>query len=75
MSLLTVEIEIDHGKLTPANPHLLPEHGRGLLTLLPDGAAARAVSIGTGADGLPVIRSTGGVITSALVREIESLTL
>ena len=75
MSLLTVEIEIDHGKLTPAAPHLLPEHGRGLLTLLPDGAGARTVSIGTGADGLPVIRSTGGVFTSALVREIESLTL
>lgn len=34
MSLLTVEVEIDHGKLTPKEPHLLPETGRGLLTVL-----------------------------------------
>jgi hypothetical protein len=30
-------------------------------------------SIATEADGLPVIRAQGGVITSALVREIEGL--
>ncbi len=32
-------------------------------------------SITTGADGLPVIRGKGGVITPALVREIEGLAL
>lgn len=30
------------------------------------------VSIGTEGDGLPVIRATGGNITSQLVRELES---
>jgi len=30
-------------------------------------------SVATEADGLPVIRAQGGVITSALVREIEGL--
>lgn len=34
MSLITVEVEIDHGKLTPKEPHLLPEQGTGLLTIL-----------------------------------------
>ena len=32
-------------------------------------------SIATGADGLPVIRGQGGVITPALVRETEGLAL
>ena len=73
MSMVTIEVEIDHGKVTPVGPHLLPEHGRGLLTLLSagPGTEATAFSIGSEADGLPVIRARGGVITSALVREIE----
>jgi hypothetical protein len=76
MSLLTVEVEIDHGKLTTASPELLPERGRGVLTVVPGGVpGGRAVSIGTGRDGLPLIQGEGGVITSALVREIEDLTL
>ena len=38
-------------------------------------AAARCkISIATEADGLPVIRANGGIITSQLVHEIESLT-
>lgn len=34
MSLLTVEVEIVHGVVTPKEPHLLPEKGVGLLTVL-----------------------------------------
>ncbi|MGH7954142.1 MAG: hypothetical protein ACREFE_19795 [Limisphaerales bacterium] len=34
----------------------------------------RKFSISTEADGLPVIRANGGVISSQLVQEIESLT-
>ena len=37
--------------------------------------ASRKISIATEADGLPVIRANGGIITSQLVHEIESLTL
>lgn len=37
-------------------------------------AARRKVSIFTEVDGLPVIRANGGIITSQLVHEIESLT-
>jgi mRNA-degrading endonuclease RelE of RelBE toxin-antitoxin system len=36
--------------------------------------ARRKISISTEVDGLPVIRANGGIITSQLVHEIESLT-
>jgi hypothetical protein len=36
--------------------------------------ARRKISISTEADGLPLIRAHGGIITSQLVHEIESLT-
>jgi hypothetical protein len=68
--MLTIEVQIDHGRVTPVGPHSLPEHGRGLLTVLTD-VPGRGFSIGTEADGLPVIRGEGGVITSEMVREIE----
>lgn len=73
MSMVTIEVEIAHGKVTPVEPHLLPAHGRGLLTMLAErpGNGAATFSIGNEADGLPVIRGQGGVIHSALVREIE----
>lgn len=73
MNRVTIEVQIDHGKVTVAKPHLLPEHGRGLLTVLPAGSGngKPAFSVDKEADGLPVIRAQGGVITSALVREIE----
>ena len=35
MSLLTIEVSIDHGRVTPTEPIQLPETGRGFLTILP----------------------------------------
>ena len=35
MSLLTIEVAIDHGRVTPIAPATLPEVARGLLTILP----------------------------------------
>ncbi len=34
MSYLTVEVEIDHGRIVPREPAKLPENGKGLLTVL-----------------------------------------
>lgn len=34
MRYLTVEVEIDHGKVVPREPEKLPEKGNGLLTIL-----------------------------------------
>ena len=35
MSYLTLEVEIDHGRVILSEPKQLPENGRGLLTILP----------------------------------------
>ncbi len=37
MSLITMEVLIDHGTLTAKEPHLLPETGAGLLTIIRSG--------------------------------------
>jgi len=34
MTYLTVEVEIDHGRIVPRDPSRLPERGKGLLTVL-----------------------------------------
>jgi len=34
MSLLTLEVEIEHGKVVPREPDKVPESGRDLLTIL-----------------------------------------
>ncbi len=34
MSYITMEVEIDHGRLVAAEPEKLPETGKGLLTVL-----------------------------------------
>ena len=41
MSLLTIEVSIDHGRVTPTEPAKLPDVGRGLLTILPETKAPR----------------------------------
>jgi hypothetical protein len=38
MSYLTLDVEIDHGKVRAKEPEKLPESGRGLLTILPPAA-------------------------------------
>jgi hypothetical protein len=42
MSLVTFEVEIDHGRVVARGSEPLPEKGRGLLTLLPDSASLPA---------------------------------
>jgi hypothetical protein len=69
MSLLTVEVEIDHGRVKPVSSGHLPDIGRGFLTLVP---TPLPCVMATGTDGLPVIQASG-VITSEQVREIEGL--
>ncbi len=41
MSLLTIEVTIDHGRITPTDADTLPETGRGFLTILPATKAMR----------------------------------
>jgi hypothetical protein len=35
MSYLTLEVEIDHGRIISSEPSQLPANGKGLLTILP----------------------------------------
>jgi hypothetical protein len=44
MSLLTLEVEIQHGQVVAREPDKVPESGRGLLTILPadNGSGATA---------------------------------
>jgi hypothetical protein len=44
MSLVTLEVEIQHGQVVPREPDKVPESGRGLLTILPAEARATAAS-------------------------------
>ncbi len=39
MSYVTLEVEIDHGRIIPKGTDLLPEKANALLTILPDEAA------------------------------------
>lgn len=52
MSYTTVEVEIDHGKVTPKEPEKLPASGRGLLTILPSQGATTAGSFLEALDAL-----------------------
>jgi hypothetical protein len=36
MSLMTIEVEIDHGKIIPKGTGFLPDHAVGLLTIFDD---------------------------------------
>ena len=44
MSLLTLEVEIQHGQVVPREPDKVPESGRGLLTILSSDTSAAAPS-------------------------------
>ena len=60
MSYVTVEVEIDHGRIVARDPEALPETGSGLLTILqsaaPPAPAARPVRKRV---ELPLIRGDG----------------
>lgn len=64
MSLVTLEVEIDHGRVIPCGLEPLPEKGKGLLTLLPELAgpplrASVSEFIGKWAGSFSVSQSSG----------------
>lgn len=68
MSLITVEVEIDHGMLKAKEPHLLPEQGAGLLTIL------RAEDVATPAGKrvrLPLVHCASGTIVNPTAEELD----
>ena len=75
MTYLTVEVEIDHGRIVAREPEKLPETGSGLLTILPPGpgqngglkAARQRVE-------LPLIRGDGKRIINPTPEELDAST-
>ena len=68
MSLITVEVEIDHGTLVAKDSHLLPERGVGLLTVVrsdevPRGKKSRV--------DLPLVHCVPGTIVNPTAEELD----
>jgi hypothetical protein len=68
VELIRVEVDIDHGRLTARQPHLLPETGTGLLTIVaPEEAAAQTRS----RVSLPIVRCEPGTILDPTSEELD----
>lgn len=68
MSLIAVEVEIDDGVLTAREPHRLPKHGVGLLTVLTpeeplDGHRRRVF--------LPLVHCVPGTVVNPTVEDLD----
>ena len=73
MSYTTVEVEFDHGRVTPKEPGTLPESGHGLLTILP---ATVWPANGQPAKGrrvvLPLIRGDGSRLINPTAADLDA---
>ena len=68
MSYLTLEVEIDHGRIIPLQPERLPERASGLLTIFPtpnDPSISQRVQ-------LPLIHGDGKRIINPSVEELDA---
>lgn len=68
MGPITVEVDIEHGRLTARQPHLLPETGTGLLTILTpaEGSAPSRTRV-----SLPIVRCVPGTILDPTAEELD----
>ncbi len=73
MSYVTVEVEIDQGRIVAREPHKLPEKGSGLLTIL---RAASAPSNGAQPPrsrvALPLVRGDGKRLINPTSEELDA---
>ena len=73
MSYVTVEVEIDHGRVVPREPERLPEKGNGLLTILqPVAGQVAAVKPPRQRVVLPLIRGDGKRIINPTPEELDA---
>jgi hypothetical protein len=66
----TYEATVQNGQIKLPDTVRLPDNTK-VLVVVPDLAVQR-FTIAMGDDGLPVIRTTDGIITSRLVKDIEA---
>ena len=67
MSYITVQVDIDHGKVTPREPEKLPVKGTGMLTVLspePQKLRRRVV--------LPLIHGDGKNLINPTAQELDA---
>lgn len=73
MSYITVEVDIERGRVVPREPDKLPEHGNGLLTILPtangQGAGSKSARQRV---VLPLIRGDGKRIINPTREELDA---
>jgi hypothetical protein len=75
MSYVTVEVQIDHGRIVAREPEKLPETGCGLLTILPPGnGASPGVKPARQRVQLPLIRGDGQRIINPTPEELDAST-
>ncbi|MGA2064172.1 MAG: hypothetical protein ABSG86_04355 [Thermoguttaceae bacterium] len=68
MTRITVEVDIEHGRLTARQPHLLPETGTGLLTIVPSGEGSVPPRSRV---GLPLVRCVRGTLLNPTAEELD----
>ncbi len=73
MSYVTVEVQIDHGRIVPREPEKLPESGSGLLTiLLPTNGTPATDKPARQRVELPLIRGDGQRIINPTREELDA---
>lgn len=67
MNYITVEVDIDHGRIVPRQPEKLPDVARGILTVLPDIAPRKREPI-----QLPIIKGDGKNMINPTPEELDA---
>lgn len=68
MAPITVEVDIDHGKLTARQPQLLPETGTGPLTVF---APAEGIAPPRARVSLPLVRCVAGTVLAPTAEGLD----
>lgn len=68
MKTTTYEVTVENGQIRLPDTVHLPDHTK-VFVVVPESKESFAVVMGD--DGLPLIRTTNGIITSQLVKDIE----
>jgi hypothetical protein len=71
MKTVTYEATVENGQIKLPDTVHLPEHAK-VFVVVPLTEEQQRFTVATSDDGLPVIRTNDGVITSQLVRDLET---
>jgi hypothetical protein len=72
MSLITIEVEIDHGKIIPREPAKLPAHGNGLLTILTPSEPGDLRPVRRERISLPLIHGKPGTVINPTPEDLDA---